>query len=173
MNLDKITSGKNPPTEINVIIEVSQGSSVKCEIDKNSGALTVDRFLYTSLTFPFNYGLIPHTVSDDGDPLDVVLISSLPVVCGAVVPSRPIGILEMEDEAGLDDKIIALPLRDIDPLFAKIKDIAEIDNHSKERMKHFFERYKELEPGKWVKVERFLSKKAAEKKIKDSLVGRK
>lgn len=173
MNLDKITSGKNPPAEINVIIEVSQGSSVKCEIDKDSGALIVDRFLYTSLAFPFNYGFIPHTVSDDGDPLDVVLISSLPVVCGAVVPSRPIGMLEMKDEAGLDDKIIALPLGEIDPLFAKKNDVSQMDDHLKERIKHFFERYKELEPGKWVKVEKFLSRKFAEKKIKKSLVGEK
>jgi len=173
MDLNKITSGKNPPSEINVVIEVAQGSSVKFEIDKNLGALMVDRFLYTSLAFPFNYGFIPHTLSDDGDPTDVVLISSLPVVPGAIVPSRPIGLLEMEDESGSDDKIIALPAEEIDPLFAKTKDIAKMDDHLKERIKHFFERYKELEPGKWVKVERFLSKELAEKKIKNSLVEKK
>ncbi len=173
MDLDKITSGKNPPSEINVVVEITQGSSVKCEIDKNSGALMVDRFLYTSLVFPFNYGFIPHTLSDDGDPVDVLLISSLPVVPGAVVPSRPIGILEMEDEAGLDNKIIALPAEKIDPLFAKTKNIAEIDNYLKDRIKHFFERYKELEPGKWVKVKRFLSKEFAEKEIKNSLAEKK
>jgi len=173
MDLDKITSGKNPPSEINVVIEVAQGSSVKFEIDKNLGALMVDRFLYTSLAFPFNYGFIPHTLCDDGDPVDVILISSQPVVPGAIVPSRPIGILEMEDEAGLDNKIIALSAKKIDPLFAKIKDITEVDNHTKKRIKHFFERYKELEPGKWVKVKRFLSKEFAEKEIKSSLVGKK
>ena len=173
MNLDKITPGKNPPSEINVLVEITQGSSVKHEVDKNSGALMVDRFLYTSMAFPFNYGFIPHTVSGDGDPVDVALISSLPVTPGVVVPSRPIGVLEMEDEAGLDNKIIALPAEKIDPLFAKIKDITEIDDHIKERIKHFFERYKELEPGKWVKVKRFLPKELAEKEIKNSLAGKK
>ena len=169
MNLSKITSGKNPPSKINVVVEITQGSSVKCEVDKTSGVLIVDRFLYSSITFPSNYGFIPHTISDDGDPVDVILISSLPVTPGIVVPSRPIGILKMEDEAGVDNKIVALPEEDIDPSFAKIKDVSKIDDHRKERIKHFFERYKELEPGKWVKVKGFLSREFAEKEIKKSL----
>ena len=173
MNLNKITSGKNPPSEINIIIEIIRDSSVKYELDESSGALTVDRFLYTSMTFPFNYGFIPHTLCDDGDPLDVVLVSSLPVMPGAVISSRPIGMLEMEDEAGLDHKIIALPKEEIDPTFAHIKDIADISEHTKNQIKHFFECYKELEPGKWVKVKDFLSKEFAEKEIKKSLEQRK
>jgi len=173
MNLSKITSGKNPPSQINVVVEVTQGSSVKCEVDKPSGVLMVDRFLYSSITFPFNYGFIPHTISDDGDPVDVMLISSLPVMPGVLVPSRPIGLLEMEDEAGLDNKIVALPEEEVDPSFAKIKDVSKIDDHLKERIKHFFERYKELEPGKWVKVEGFLSREVAEKEIKKSLLEKK
>jgi len=169
MDFNKITPGKNPPSEINVIIEIIQGSSVKYEFDEDSGALKVDRFLYSSIVFPFNYGFIPHTLSDDGDSLDVILVSSLPIVPGAVVASRPIGMLEMEDEAGMDHKIIALPAEEIDPVFSHIKDILDLSEHMRERIRHFFERYKELEPGKWVKTKEFLSKDFAEKEINNSL----
>ena len=169
MDLNKITSGKNPPSEINVIVEIIQGSSVKYELDEKSGALTVDRFLYTPMAFPFNYGFIPHTLCDDGDPLDVVIISSLPIVSGAVISCRPIGMLDMEDEAGLDHKIIALPAEEIDPAFSQVKDITDLNSHVKDQIKHFFERYKELEPEKWVKVKDFLSREFAEKEIQKSL----
>ena len=169
MDLNKITSGKNTPSEINVIVEIIQGSSVKYELDEKSGALTVDRFLYTPMAFPFNYGFIPHTLCDDGDPLDVVIISSLPIVSGAVISCRPIGMLDMEDEAGLDHKIIALPAEEIDPAFSQVKDITDLNFHVKDQIKHFFERYKELEPEKWVKVKDFLSKELAEKEIQKSL----
>ncbi len=150
MNYEKISAGKNPPSEINVLVEIPQGSSIKYELDKKSGAVFVDRFLYTSMVFPFNYGFVPQTQAEDGDPVDVVVISSLAVSPGSIIPSRPIGLLEMEDEAGLDNKVIALPSEKVDPFFAHIKDIADLEENLKQKIKHFFENYKNLEPGKWV-----------------------
>jgi inorganic pyrophosphatase len=170
MDFKKISAGKNPPREINVFIEIPQGSSVKYELDKDSGALIVDRLLHTSMTYPFNYGFIPNTHAEDGDPVDVVLISSLPVTSGAIVACRPVGLLEMEDEAGPDNKILAIPTEKIDPQFASVKDIADLNDHLKQRIKHFFESYKELEPGKWVKTKEFLDKDEAEAEIKKSLL---
>ena len=169
MELKNISSGKNPPKEINVLIEISQGSTVKYEIDKDSGLLAVDRFLYTSMTFPFNYGFVPQTKAKDGDPLDIVLISSSPINPGSLIAARPIGMLQMEDEAGLDNKIIALPAEKIDPEYSQIQDISGINDHTKQKIKHFFERYKELEPEKWVKIKDFLGKEEAEKEIQMSL----
>jgi inorganic pyrophosphatase len=170
MDFKKISAGKNPPHEINVFIEIPQGSSVKYELDKDSGALIVDRLLHTSMTYPFNYGFIPNTHAEDGDPVDVMLISSLPVTPGAIVAGRPVGLLEMEDEAGPDNKILAVPTEKIDPQFASVKDIADLNDHIRQRIKHFFESYKELEPGKWVKTKEFLDKDEAEAEIKKSLL---
>ena len=167
--MDKISSGKNPPKEINVFVEIPQNSSVKYELDKGSGAVFVDRFLYTAMNYPFNYGFIPQTRAEDGDPVDVLVISSLPVFSGAVIAARPIGILEMEDEAGLDNKIIAVPTEKIDPQFSEIKDIKDLNEDTKKKIKHFFETYKQLEPGKWVKVKNFSDREAAEKEIIKSL----
>jgi inorganic pyrophosphatase len=171
MDFKKISAGKNPPQEINVFIEIPQGSAVKYELNKKAGVLMVDRFLYTSMTYPFNYGFIPNTQAEDGDPVDVVLISSLPIAPGTVIASRPIGVLEMEDEAGKDHKILAVPIEKIDPQFGSIKDIADLSEHLKQRIKHFFERYKELEPGKWVKTKEFLGQNKAEAEIKKALKG--
>jgi inorganic pyrophosphatase len=170
MDFKKISAGKNPPYEVNIFIEIPQGSSVKYELDKESGALMVDRLLYTSMFYPFNYGFIPNTHAEDGDPVDVVLISSLPMNPGTVVAARPVGLLEMEDEAGPDNKILAVPTEKIDPQFASVKDIADLNDHIKQRIKHFFESYKELEPGKWVKTKEFLGKDKAEAEIKKSLL---
>lgn len=169
MHLESLTSGKNVPQEVNVIVEIPQGSAVKYEVDKESGYVMVDRFLHTSMNFPFNYGFIPHTMADDGDPVDVVVITSLPVVPGVLMSARPIGMLEMEDEAGLDNKIIAVPMEKVDPHFANVQEITDIHHHTKERIKHFFETYKALEPGKWVKTKEFLGKEAAYAEIKKSL----
>lgn len=169
MNTKPMSAGKNPPKEINVFIEIPQGSSVKYELDKDSGVLAVDRFLYTSMVFPFNYGFVPESHAKDGDPLDIILISSMPVVPGVLVAARPIGLLQMEDEAGLDDKIIAVPIEKIDPFSAKYQDIADLEEPIKNKIKHFFESYKQLEPGKWVKLKSFLGKEEAEKEIKESL----
>ncbi|PIZ45333.1 inorganic diphosphatase [Candidatus Wolfebacteria bacterium CG_4_10_14_0_2_um_filter_39_18] len=169
MMIDKISSGKNPPKEINVFVEIPQNSSVKYELDKDSGAIFVDRFLYTAMSYPFNYGFIPQTHAEDNDPVDVLVISSLPVFSGAVIAARPIGILEMEDEAGLDNKIIAVPTEKIDPQFSEIKDVKDLNEDTKKKIKHFFETYKQLEPNKWVKVRNFLDREAAEKEITKSL----
>jgi inorganic pyrophosphatase len=122
------------------------------------------------MNYPFNYGFIPQTHTDDGDPADVALLSSRPIAAGAVIAGRPIGILEMEDEAGLDNKIIAVPLEKIDPQFSDVQDINDLNEHIKKQISHFFEHYKELEPGKWVKVKNFLGKKYAEEQIKNSLI---
>jgi len=169
MDIQKIKAGKNPPEDINVFIEIPQGSQIKYELNKESEVLEVDRFLYTSTSYPFNYGFVPNTLTEDGDPIDVLVISSLAVHPGTIIPSRPIGVLEMEDESGIDWKIIAVPKEKIDPFYAKVKDVADLDDFIKSKIKHFFEVYKQLEPGKWVKVKDFLNSESAKEKIKQSL----
>lgn len=167
MNLEKISAG-NPPEEINVFVEIPQGSSIKYELDKESGALVVDRFIHTAMVYPFNYGFVPHTHADDGDPIDVLLISD-PVYPGSVVLSRPIGMLEMEDESGMDVKIVAVPVSKLDPAYDEVKEITDLDASTRSKIEHFFQRYKELEPGKWVKIRSFLGKKEAEAAIAASI----
>ncbi|MGC9107550.1 MAG: inorganic diphosphatase, partial [Infirmifilum sp.] len=147
-----LSAGKNPPEDIFVVIEIPMGSNVKYELDKESGVLFVDRVLFTSMVFPFNYGFIPSTLEEDGDPVDVVLLSYDSFAPGSVVRARPVGLLEMEDESGPDSKVIAVPHEKIDARFGKIKDINDVDDSVKNKIRHFFEHYKELEPGKWVKV---------------------
>jgi inorganic pyrophosphatase len=169
MDISKIPAGKNPPEDINVLVEIPQGSQIKYELNKESGALEVDRFLYTSTYYPFNYGFIPNTLSEDGDPIDVLVISSQAVHPGTVIPAKPIGILEMEDEAGIDWKVIAVPKEKIDPEYGKINDISELSDYLKSKIKHFFEVYKQLEPGKWVKTKNFLDKTKAQEEIKKAL----
>jgi inorganic pyrophosphatase len=169
MNLTKLTAGKNPPEEVNVFVEIPQGSSIKYELEKESGVVFVDRFAYTAMFYPFNYGFIPQSHADDGDPVDVLVVSTYPVAPGTVIPSRPIGMLEMEDEEGIDTKIIAVPTKKVDPFLAKIEDINDLDQTTKEKIKHFFDHYKELEPGKWVKTRNFLGKEKALEAIKKSL----
>ena len=169
MNISKLSVGKNPPREVNVFIEIPQGSSVKYELDKESGVIMVDRFNFTAMFYPFNYGFIPGTSAEDGDPADVLVISSYPVEPGTVIPSRPIGMLEMEDEAGIDTKIIAVPTLKVDPFFSKINDIVDLDEMTKKKIQHFFNHYKELEPNKWVKIKSFLSKEEAFKAIKKAI----
>lgn len=169
MNIQKLSIGKNPPQEVNVFIEISQGSSVKYELDKESGVVIVDRFNYTAMFYPFNYGFIPGTSAEDGDSADVLVISSYPVQPGVVIPSRPIGMLEMEDEAGIDTKVIAVPTLKVDPFFSKINDISDLDKMTKQKIQHFFSHYKELEPNKWVKIKNFLGKEEAYKVIKKAI----
>ena len=152
MNIDKINIGRNPPDEVNVIIEIPQGGNpIKYEIDKESGAMFVDRFLHTSMVYPANYGFIPHTLSGDGDPCDVLVIGQLPVISGAVIRSRPIGVLWMEDQAGADEKIIAVPVDDLHPFYSKVTSYKDLPEIFCEQIAHFFEHYKDLEKGKWVK----------------------
>ena len=153
MDIKKIPAGKNPPDEVNVIVEVPLRSDpIKYEFDKDSGAIFVDRYLYTTMFYPCNYGFIPHTLAEDGDPIDVLVIGRMPLQPGCVIRVNPIGVLEMEDEAGMDEKILAKPIDKITPLHRQIEtyeDVAEID---RQRIAHFFEHYKDLEPNKWVKV---------------------
>ncbi|OZG32183.1 inorganic diphosphatase [Rickettsia endosymbiont of Culicoides newsteadi] len=153
MLVEKITTLANNSEEINVIIEIPmQSNPVKYEIDKKSGTLFVDRFMQTAMFYPGNYGFIPHTMSEDGDPVDVLVIAHYPVVPGCVIRSRPIGVLMMEDESGLDEKIIAVPSSKLDITFDSIKDLDDLCPMLRQRIVHFFEHYKDIEKGKWVKV---------------------
>ncbi len=170
MFIDKISIGKNSPHEVNVIVENPVGGvPVKYEIDKESGAVFVDRFLHVAMQYPGNYGFIPHTLSEDGDPVDVLIIGAIPVVPGSVVAVRPVGVLKMEDEAGGDEKIIAVPTSKLDPEFSDIEDYNDIPESKRKRIEHFFERYKELEPGKWVKVHGWGNVDVAKKMIEDGI----
>lgn len=155
---------------INVLIEIPKGSMIKYEVEKETGMLVVDRFMYTAMAYPFNYGYIPNTLAKDGDPVDVMVISSYPVQAGAILPSRVIGMLEMEDEAGIDNKIIAVPTKKVDPFYQNVEDLSDLDEATKNMIKHFFEYYKSTEPGKWVKVRNFLGKEDALQDIQSSLL---
>lgn len=169
MDISKLTAGKGAPETVNVFVEIPQGSFVKYELDKDTGVIMADRFIYTSMAFPFNYGFVPETSAEDGDPTDVLVLSSQAIYPGVVLPSRPIGMLEMEDEAGIDTKIIAVPVKKIDPFYADIEDVSDLNDALKNKIKHFFDHYKELEPNKWVKTKNFLGKEAAYEAIKKSM----
>lgn len=169
MPTSKLTPGPDFPQELDVIIEIAQGSSVKYEMDKSTGLLKVDRFVHSAMVYPFNYGFVPGTLADDGDPLDVAVLSAHPVQPGSILPARPIGMLDMEDESGVDTKILAVPAKSVDPWYAEIEDIENLDKHTLNEIKHFFSHYKELENGKWVKIRHFGSKKEALEAIERSL----
>ncbi len=169
MDFSKLKVDKSKLPAVYVFVEIPKDSYVKYELDKESGFIMADRFLYTAMKFPFNYGFIPNTLGEDNDPLDVLLLSSEVVVPGAVVKSQIIGMLEMKDEAGVDTKLIAVPVKKIDPLYGVYEDMDDLPAAVKERIKHFFDHYKELEPGKWVKTERFLSREKALKIVEQSL----
>jgi inorganic pyrophosphatase len=170
MDITKLKTGKNPEKgEINVFIEIPMNSNIKYELDKDSGIVVVDRFLHTAMNFPTNYGFVPNTLAEDGDPLDVMVLSDYAVAPGTVIPSVVIGMLEMEDEAGIDTKILAVPSVKIDPLYGTYKDASEIPTAIKNRMKHFYENYKTLEPGKWVKLKEWKGKETALKAVKKAL----
>ena len=147
-----LSPGKKAPDQVNVLIEIPQGSNVKYEFDEEENVIKVDRILYTAMFYPFNYGFVPGTLEEDGDPLDVLVISNYPLMPGSVIEVRPVGMLFMRDEEGEDAKIIAVPIDKIDPTFSNIKDINDVPDAIKNKITHFFEHYKELEPGKWVKV---------------------
>ena len=153
MNLDAVSVGANPPFEVNVVIEVPIGGEpIKYEMDKASGALVVDRFLYTSMRYPGNYGFIPHTLSDDGDPCDVIVANTRAVVPGAIMSCRIVGVLLMEDEAGGDEKLIAVPAPKLTQRYAHIETYTDLPPITLDQIEHFFAHYKDLEPGKWVKI---------------------
>ena len=170
MDLAKIGAGKNAPEEINVVIEVPMGSNpFKYEFDKEAGAIMVDRFVQTAMFYPCNYGFIPYTLSQDGDPVDVLVVANYPIIPGAVIKARPIGVLMMEDESGMDEKILAVPTTKLDPSFADIKSYKDFPEVLINRIKHFFENYKALEKGKWVKVGGWQDEVAAKKIIQEGL----
>ena len=153
MNLDRVSRGAKAPDEINVIIEIpANAEPVKYEVDKDSGAMFVDRVLLTAMRYPANYGYIPHTLSDDGDPCDVMVPCSFPLIPGSVVRCRPVGVLKMTDESGDDAKIVAVPISKISRCWEEVKDITDLSTELKERIAHFFEHYKDLDEGKWVRV---------------------
>ncbi len=155
MDLSKIPAGENPPEDINVVIEVPTGVPVKYELDKESGAVFVDRFIATPMYYPCNYGFVPGTLSDDGDPADVLVVGEYPLEPGCVIRSRPVGVLIMEDEAGQDEKIIAVPHAKMTPMYNHVNDIHDLPEHLLNQVRHFFEHYKDLEKGKWVKLKDF------------------
>lgn len=172
MDITKIPVGANPPTDVNVIIEVPMGSEpIKYEMDKDSGALYVDRFLHTSMHYPCNYGFIPHTLSGDGDPADVLVFGRRPLMPGCVVAARPIGVLLMQDESGEDEKILAVPQSRLHPFFNEVKSYKDLPPIMTQQIAHFFEHYKDLESNKWVKVTGWRDAPEAEKLVMEA-VGR-
>ena len=173
MNVSKIPVGKTPPNDINVVIEIPQGSSVKYEIGKESGAVFVDRFLFTSMAYPAAYGFIPGTLAEDGDPADALVLTPYPVVPGVVIRARPIGMLNMEDEAGRDTKIVCVPHDKIHPQYTDVTEVAQLPEITRKAIAHFFETYKDLEPGKWVKVSGWGDRAAAEAEIARSIAAAK
>lgn len=153
MRIDAIMIGNNPPEDINVIIEVPLGGQpIKYEMDKDAGTLVVDRFLYTPMSYPGNYGFVPHTLSEDGDPIDVLVVNTRELVPGCVINVRPVGVLIMEDQAGQDEKIIAVPSHALTKRYDDVLDHTDLPDITMQQVEHFFEHYKDLEPGKWVRI---------------------
>ncbi len=170
MNLDRVSSGSHVPDEINVIIEIpSHSDPVKYEVDKETGAMFVDRFMNTAMHYPCNYGYIPHTLSDDGDPVDVLVLTPIPVISGSVVKCRLIGMLNMTDEAGEDAKLLAVPITKLCKLYKDVKSHKDIPLMLLEQISHFFEHYKDLEEGKWVKIEGWVDAEAAKTEVQASI----
>ncbi len=166
MDISKISIGDDAPRVVNAIIENPLGGvPVKYELDKDSGAMVVDRFLHTSMSYPGNYGFVPHTLSGDGDPVDILAVGRTPVMPGAIMPIRPVGVLMMEDEAGMDEKIVGVPAPHIHPFHDKIQNYTDLPEIVRLQIEHFFEHYKDLEKGKWVKGLRWGDKDEAHKMI--------
>jgi inorganic pyrophosphatase len=170
MSLDNVTPGKNVPESFNVIIEIPMNADpIKYEVDKETGAIFVDRFMSTAMHYPTNYGYVPKTLSGDGDPVDVLVITPVPLIPGVVVPCRAIGILKMTDEAGEDGKVLAVPTDRILSLYSRWKKPEDLNPMRLKAIEHFFEHYKDLEPGKWVKVQGWHGVEAAHKEILDGI----
>lgn len=170
MNLDRVTAGKNPPEDVNVIVEIPiHGPPVKYELDKETGAMFVDRFLNTSMHYPCNYGYIPKTLAKDGDPVDVIVMTPMPIIHGAVIRCRPIGILKMTDEAGDDSKIMAVPLDSVSKFNRNVNSYKDVQEALLNQITHFFEHYKDLEPNKWVKVDGWYETEDAKQEILASM----
>src|ERR1700754_588341 len=170
MRIDAISIGKNPPHDVNVIIEVPVGGEpIKYEMDKEAGTLVVDRFLYTAMRYPGNYGFIPHTLSRDGDPVDVLIAITRAIAPGAVMSVRPVGVLLMEDNAGMDEKIVAVPSAHISQRFDGVQNYSDLPEITLKQIEHFFAHYKDLEPGKWVKIIRWGDAAEAKRMILDGV----
>lgn len=166
MNLDRVTSGRDLPNDFNVIIEIPMhGDPIKYEVDKETGAMFVDRFMSTAMHYPCNYGYIPHTLSEDGDPVDVLVITPVPLIPGVVVRCRPVGMLKMTDEAGVDAKLIAVPVDKLCGMYKQIQKPEDLPPMMLKQISHFFEHYKDLEVGKWVKVEGWVGAEEARAEI--------
>jgi inorganic pyrophosphatase len=170
MGLDLVPTGRDVPNEVNVLIEIPKDSEpVKYEVDKATGAIFVDRILSTSMRYPCNYGYVPHTLCGDGDPVDVLVILPMPLLPGSVIRCRPVGMLKMSDEAGEDTKLIAVPIDKVFSGYSHIEDIGQVSQHWLDRIGHFFEHYKDLEKGKWVKIKGWEGAAAAREEILDSI----
>jgi len=154
MNLDAVAIGRNPPEDVNVVIEVGIGGEpIKYEMDKAAGTLVVDRFLHTPMRYPGNYGFVPHTLSEDGDPIDVLVANTRPIIPGAIMNVRPIGVLKMTDDSGGDEKIVAVPSPHLTKRYLKVLSYTDLPEITREQIEHFFSHYKDLEPGKWARME--------------------
>ena len=170
MRIDAITIGDNPPEDVNVIIEVPMGGHpIKYEMDKDAGTLVVDRFLYTPMSYPGNYGFVPHTLSDDGDPIDVLIANTRPLIPGCVINVRPIGVMLMEDNSGQDEKIIAVPSHHLTKRYDKVHNYSDLPEITVQQIEHFFEHYKDLEPGKWVKTGGWQGTEVAQRLIVEAI----
>lgn len=170
MHLNELSAGKNPPDEINVVIEITKGSNIKYEMDSETGVLFVDRILSTSMSYPCNYGFIPKTREQNGDPIDVFVLAYDPVVVMSVIRCQPVGVLLTEDQDGQDSKIVAIPIAKVDPNFSSITDVDSIPEHTLSQLKHFIEHHKDLEEGKYVRIKGLEGKEVAKKKISEAIV---
>jgi len=168
MDLSKISYGENP-NKVKAVIEIPYGSNIKYEIEKESGAVVVDRVMHSAMYYPANYGFVNNTLSQDGDPADVLVLTEYPMQAGSVVNCRLIGVLIMEDESGIDEKLLAVPTSKIDPTYNEIEDIDDLPAHTLAKIKNFFETYKMLEPNKWVKIQDFKNKAAATKILQEAI----
>ena len=170
MNLDRVSSGETCPFDINVIVEIpSHSDPVKYEVDKDTGAMFVDRFMTTAMHYPCNYGYVPHTLSLDGDPIDVLVLTPVPLISGSVTNCRPIGVLKMTDESGDDAKVLAVPVNKLCMAYRKVADITDLSPVTLDQIAHFFEHYKDLDEGKWVRVEGWAGVEEARREILDSI----
>ena len=170
MNLENLPLGEDVPSDINVVIEIpSHGSPVKYEVEKDSGTLMVDRFMGTAMFYPCNYGFLPHTLSEDGDPVDVLVVTPVPLISGSVIRCRPVGMLEMIDEAGEDHKVLAVPVSKLTKLYDDVQKPQDLHDDMLDQITHFFEQYKALESGKWVKVENWVGVERAHEEILSSI----
>ena len=170
MNLDRVSPGKNAPDEVNVIIEIpSHSDPVKYEVDKETGAMFVDRFMSTPMFYPCNYGYLPHSLSDDGDPVDVLVVTPIPLISGSVITCRPVGILKMTDEAGVDAKVLAVPIDKLSTMYRGVKTLDDLPQSLLAQIAHFFEHYKDLENNKWVKIDGWAGLEEAKTEINSGI----